>query len=583
MKVAAGTALSAVLFNIPDGSGLCRVYAAATDDDGEKGADRSGELDILKRLGDYAGTEDLSDFVQNSGFTTTTTNTAYDPERDINNSTTDAPNKLTTGVDPTTGMKTVTQEVGIGESYHQDYDTYELSLNDRFFFYSNVGNGAITSNPVTLEMPANIFFTCEKDGVPYAAQSGKSITEKGTYVFSLTATETVADTIYIYMATYRFRIADKSARTGDDVTDPQQPYDIDEEPGLLDPVNTEPEEPELLSPADEEFDDAGLTEEEKAALSEILNEEEDDGEIGAVMNDDGSINRNAIEELTGQLDPGDIYTTEGINRRTGMASSYDYTSGLYKNTLRNSMSFYTDIPNGMITRREVTLRTTDDLSFTIYKDGQPFEFDPEQKISETGSYTIIPVAEDVLYYDAYQSETPIFSFRIIGSAVNDLSVYRAPEGFTISEIMVDGLPAEDVKRISSDAVLLREDGKYTITVTDGDRTIDTEFLLDRVRPRFYVSVEKNKASFAYKSTDVSETIIYKDGELISSGNIQNQVKSPGKYEVFAVDKAGNRGRSAFTVKYGFNKGAIAAIVLVVAAIAGLIGYMRVINSKVKVR
>ena len=301
------------------------------------------------------------------------------------------------------------------------------------------------------------------------------------------------------------------------------------------------------------------------------------------MNDDGSISQTAIDELTGDISLDGIYTTEGINRRTGMASSYDYTSGYYKNTLRNSMSFYTDVPNGMITKREVTLRTTDDLQFTVYKDGLAYEFDPEQKISEPGSYTVIPVAEDVLYYDAYQSETPVFSFRIIGSAVNDLSIYRAPEGFTISEIRVDGLEADSIKMMGKDAALLREDGRYTISITDGDRIIDTDFILDRIRPRFYVSIAKNKASMIYKSTDLKETVIYKDGELISQGNIQGQVKQPGKYEVYAYDNAGNRGSSRFTVKYGFNKGAIAAIILVIAAIAGIYAYIRFINSKVKVR
>ena len=149
--------------------------------------------------------------------------------------------------------------------------------------------------------------------------------------------------------------------------------------------------------------------------------------------------------------------------------------------------------------------------------------------------------------------------------------------------MVDGLASDSIKMIGKDAALLREDGRYTISVTDGNRIIDTDFILDRIRPRFYVSVEKNKASMIYKSTDVVETVIYKDGEMISSGSIQNQVRQPGKYEVYAYDKAGNKGSSVFTVKYGFNKGAIAAIVLLIAAIAGVYSYIRFINSKVKVR
>ncbi len=584
LKVLTGTILSASLVMAPVGAGMNKVYAS---EDGRGNDDDDDPFADLRRLGDFVGSNDIRDQVQNSGFTTQSTESQTGLDSQSVSTPEQHTNKVSTGVDPTTGMKTVTTEGSLSEQYHSDYDTYELSINGKFFFYSNVGNGAITSKAVTLEMPANIFFTCEKDGVPYTAQSGKAITEKGTYVFTLTATETVVDTIYIYTAVYRFRIADKVSgdNTAEDNTSNGLPYDIDEEPGLLEPAEPQqPEEQELLTPPDEEFEDEGLTPEEIAALQEALDEDNDvDESIADIMNEDGSINQSAIEELAQDMGTDGLYTTEGINRRTGLASVYDYTSGYYKNTLRNSMSFYTDVPNGMITKREVTLRTSDDLDFTIYKDGEPFEFDPEQKISEVGSYTVIPVAEDVVYYDAYQSETPTFSFRIIGQAVNDLSVYRAPEGFTITQIMVDGLEADSIKRVGKDAALLREDGRYTITISNGDRTIDTDFLLDRIRPRFYVSTEKNKAQLLFKSKDVKETVIYKDGKLISSGNIQTQIKQPGDYEVFAYDNAGNKGRSQFKVKYGFNKGAIVAIILVIGAIAGIISYMRYINSKVKVR
>ena len=137
--------------------------------------------------------------------------------------------------------------------------------------------------------------------------------------------------------------------------------------------------------------------------------------------------------------------------------------------------------------------------------------------------------------------------------------------------------------MGKDAALLREDGRYTVTVTDGKRYIDTEFVLDRIRPRFSVNTEKNSATINYKSTDVTETVIYKDGKMISSGSVQRQIKQPGTYEVYAYDKAGNKGVSRFTVKYGFNKGAVAAIALVVIAIAGIMVYLRKINQKIKVR
>ena len=57
----------------------------------------------------------------------------------------------------------------------------------------------------------------------------------------------------------------------------------------------------------------------------------------------------------------------------------------------------------------------------------------------------------------------------------------------------------------------------------------------------------------------------------------------GDYVFYAVDAAGNRGRLEFTVKYGLNKGAIVAILLVIVGLAGLYAYLRYISAKVNVR
>ncbi len=590
--------MGAALASIPLGYGSMSVYAGEESDGDETGTANDGGISLIQRLGDVTSAGTAKSRVQGSAFTTQSSGTARrsmesqtSPAASAASAGSTAPVQGTvhTGIDPTTGLKTVTTEVNLGQSYHQDYDTYELSINGKFFFYSNVGNGDIISKPVTLEMPANIFFTCEKDGVPYAVKSGAPIKEKGTYVLTITASETAGDTMMIYRTSYRFRIASKPDGSGiEEVTDTaggDEPYDVDVDETIQEIVdeNTGNNTEENTAQA-ESVDDGELTSEERAALNEALNEEDDDdSSIPNVMNDDGTIDQDAVDGITENLSTDGVYTTEGINKKTGMACAYDNSTGYYQNTLRNSMSFYTDVPNGMITKRPVTLRTTDKLEFTVYKDGKPMEYDPEQKFTEIGSYTVIPVAEDVLYYDAYQSETPVFAFRIIGNAVNDLSVYHAPDGFEISEIMVDGLPAESIKKIGKDTALLREEGRYTITVTDGSQVIDTDFLLDRTKPRFFYALEKNRAVIDYKSSDVRETRVYRNGELVTEGRIVTELRDPGDYTLEAYDNAGNRGSAVFTVKYAFNKGAIAAIALVVIALAAFYAYMRYINSKVKVR
>jgi len=203
--------------------------------------------------------------------------------------------------------------------------------------------------------------------------------------------------------------------------------------------------------------------------------------------------------------------------------------------------------------------------------------------TEPGSYLVIPTAEDVLYYDAYQDDTPYFSFRIIGYFVNDISVYNAPEGFTVSEVLLNEVPAENVKIVGGTRAFLKEDGKYRITVTDAERSIEVEFTLDRVKPRFGVMLNKNEAIISYVTSDVENTMVYKNGELISEGTVVDRIKGKGRYEVKAIDKAGNVSSASFAVRFGLNRGSIVTILIVIAFFVGMYAYLRYLNKKVRVR
>ena len=39
----------------------------------------------------------------------------------------------------------ITREVGITEKFHLEFNLYEGSIQDKYFFYSNISNGGITS------------------------------------------------------------------------------------------------------------------------------------------------------------------------------------------------------------------------------------------------------------------------------------------------------------------------------------------------------------------------------------------------------------------------------------------------------
>ncbi|MDO5408784.1 MAG: hypothetical protein Q4F28_15865, partial [Eubacteriales bacterium] len=106
-------------------------------------------------------------------------------------------------------------EIQMSETYHEDYDVYTQSIEGRFFIYTNVSNNGITDQPVYLDIPGNVSYRAEKDGVPMAYTTKQKVSEMGTYLFYFTAvkdsSKPLAEQI-IYETTFNFRIQPKVVR-----------------------------------------------------------------------------------------------------------------------------------------------------------------------------------------------------------------------------------------------------------------------------------------------------------------------------------------------------------------------------------
>ncbi|MBR3516765.1 MAG: hypothetical protein IKO10_10665 [Lachnospiraceae bacterium] len=462
--------------------------------------------------------------------------------------------------------------VNLTEYYNAEFDLYEEGFNNRYFFYSNVSNGGMTAKPVVLDIPANLNYTVEKDGKAISYQSGTAVSALGVYMVTIKVDETDGNNITHYTASYRFRIMEAAEQTNPVLGD----EGVYTNPGVEDPAPTESQ--------GIRYED--LTEEEQAALEQVFGGSEVSEE--ELLNEDGSINQDKLNELMAEKlgeigDVNDIYQTEGVNEQTGMASAYDAVTGYYKHTLISGHQFYTDVQNGTVTQLSVKLRADEGLSFTVYKDGELYEAEDMFNFSEAGSYLLIPQSSDVVFLDAYQEEKPTFSFRIMDNAANDLSVFRAPEGYWLGDIYLDNLPCTTYKLVNRTTVLLREDGYYKIEVTDGSVTYNMEYKLDRIRPRFFVDVQKNRADISYLSDDAAKVMVYRNQQPYDTKGLLYSIRETGLYWFYVFDDAGNISQQAFEVKYGFNKGAVVAILIIVLFIGGLIGYIRYLNTHVKVR
>lgn len=144
---------------------------------------------------------------------TESTGTGYRSTRDVEI----GPNSGTDGWDEIETNSVILDEplvnqVTLKEQYNEDYRVYEESIADVFFFYSNVGNGGITHESVFLDIPQNLSYTIEMNGVPWDYIPGQPISNYGTYVVRLTGIEDENVPLYEqkeYQAVFRFRIQQK--------------------------------------------------------------------------------------------------------------------------------------------------------------------------------------------------------------------------------------------------------------------------------------------------------------------------------------------------------------------------------------
>lgn len=484
-------------------------------------------------------------------------------------------------------------DVRISETYHEDFDIYEQAMGNVQFFYTNVSNGGITDQPVRLEIPANMTYVMEKDGVEIPYSSGQYVRERGSYMVKLSVVED--DSLpfseqTVCKAVFRFRIQEKAVReqvtessggsrygnaSSDDNS--SQPLSYEELAALLGNQDELDEEAlEAWASA------AGMTEESTEAEPEETEPETEAN--GSVMDEDGFINEEGLENaLAGALGEGyGSDNLEGYSPATGLASAYDESTGYYRHELITGAVFYSDVPNGMLTNHSVMLLTNDDIQFRVLKDGQEMEFTPGTAVEEAGSYQVYPSQDTTVYAASYHNESqPTFAFRIVKEPVSDLGIYTAPQGAVITGIWLDGQPLE----VSQDAgwFLLEQDGAYEIALETEAGTSGVTFERDTVAPRFYLTGDKTTARFSYVSNDVSWCRILSGGNEVYSGAAVSSLETPGEYQIQVYDAAGNVSSASFEVVYRMNKAAIVAIVLVLLLVVVLVVFIKRAKKQLKVR
>ena len=442
-------------------------------------------------------------------------------------------------------------QVKLEQVYHEEYETYELSMGDQFFLYSNVGNGAMTHEPVMVDIPANVAYTVEKDGIPYTYTSQTYIYEKGTYVMKLMGIinkNAPLSEQEEYQATFRFRIQD--APPAEETEEAQEVAADAGESGAA------------SSAGSAMWND--LSTETSAKLPNLV-----DPEVSAEKETDAVVEETsapAAEKTEPEAEPEaeqepEIETPKREQR-------LELATGNYIVTLENGKQLKTSVPEGYIGAGPVTVSVSeDDVAYVqLYQDDEPVPFVNNDVIKEYGHYRVELDGESYHFTLAY--------------GVSELSIFPAPAGMKISEARLN----DQLLTLTSDQyVEMEKEGIYSFLLKgeQGERC-EVTLMKDIVAPEINIMLDKSTAEIDYVSEDIEAVSLIRNGEPVE-GFRGTLITDPGDYVLTVYDGAGNSTSANFTLKYQINAYGIFAVVLVILTIAGITAFTIHIKKNSKVR
>ena len=425
------------------------------------------------------------------------------------------------------------KEISLREYYHDLYKTYEESMADLFFLYTNVKNGGMTHEPVIIDIPAHVSYSVEKDGLPYEYISKAYISEKGTYVMKLSGIENrelpLSEQVE-YKATFRFRITDEppveetkaaeSASVSGSVTigNGNVSVELNKEVPIIVPPTTE-------------------------AVEETETEPE------------------SIEET-------EVFAQPEISTAVKRNQNYEKSTGNYLIIMENGMKLTASAPEGYIGPEPVYLSVSEDdaVITNLYKNDELVEFTNNTAISGYGKYRV--------EMDGYSY------YFTIANKVNDMDHYPAPTDMKFVEVRFND---EAIALTSNQYVQMQEDGTYSFKMIGKDgEVVESVLTKDTVIPDMAISIVDGAAQIQYLSDDITEIELIKDGEVVP-GFAGTSITDPGKYTLTIYDDAGNGATASFDLSYQMNIYGILAIVLVLLSIGGIVGFVIYIKKHTKVR
>lgn len=426
------------------------------------------------------------------------------------------------------------------ESYNAQYDLYEESLNDLFFFYSSVSNGGFTTRPVSFDIPSNLFYTLEQGGIQIPYTAGAEIKEIGNYVLRLSGNYEGR----VYQGTFRFTIREEIMEESPD-------------------GNTE---------------EAVLSEELVIDPSEEISQEELDAIVEA-----------AGAEMAAQKPEIPAVRTGTAEETLGMAQNFYPETGCYGYTLKSGTVIDANIPNGAIVNEGVSIQMPDSVTASVFYNGEPYEI-AGTNFWEEGTYRIVFQENTLAFATSYASEReyPMLVFRIVNEPVSAMGIYNAPLHTEIVRVTYEGEAVYESDAEGEAGPLayyrMEKDGNYCFTMRDKTSgfTYSFELTRDTQAPQFEVSIKNGRADISYLSSDIASYALAIDGAQQTEFS-PTRMEGKGIYELSVTDIAGNTTEVTFVLAGAVNYASLTVVAILLLMFFGTYIVIRRIRGSLRTR
>lgn len=257
--------------------------------------------------------------------------------------------------------------------------------------------------------------------------------------------------------------------------------------------------------------------------------------------------------LTG--DTGLVYLADGM--------SYDAARGRYVYPLGDG-SFTCTAADGMVVTQPVSIEAGD-TAISVFRDGTEVAAEEYQSLATPGEYAV--------YAGAGESGRRVMTFTVVGRRTNLIYGYSVPEGFFIRDATWNG----EETGFDRYFVSMEGEGDYVIEYRcpTANLTYILEVTIDRTPPELRVEGKlgddgRIHSTVTFSAVGEGGTLgILKDGEPYRAST--NTLTEPGEYSLTITDEAGNSMTYEFEIMLYLDSNSVLFILLVVGAVAAVIG------------